>query len=246
MKRLLIILLLPVLLLGCAGEPEEFVPNQPTLPEFSSDLSPSEQLEAAVAKTRLAKSMVLTFGLDDALTTQAVTVGSDGSYTSLLEAPDHSLYHSGTACFRSDSSQEPPAVEHSQSDAPYTRAEIFQEVSALFPAEGLLERFCAQPLFASPNNDGSYCYQLTELSVSDTYALIHGTQPDSPLLPEEYGGICSVSVSVDPEGYFSQFLVQVYVSDAAGKPLKTHTLQLTLTGLDSDLSISPPEWAVDG
>lgn len=235
MKKCLIILLLLVLLTGCTQQKEEFISDHPTLPEFTPELTPHEQLEAAVSKTRAARSMVLTFGLDDALTTQTVTVDSGGSYTSLLEAPDHTLYHTGLSCYRLDTTQDPPTVDHIESDTPYTQAQIFQDVSALFPDDGLLERFCAQPLTASPSNDGSFCYQLTELSVSQIYTLIHGTEPENTLLEDDQTGIGTVSLTVDPEGYFSQLLIQVYVSDT------THTLQLSLTDLDS-AAISPPSW----
>lgn len=224
-----------MLLTGCTQQTEEFISNHPTLPEFTPELTPHEQLEAAVSKTRAASSMVLTFGLDDALTTQTVTVDSSGSYTSLLEAPNHTLYHNGLSCYRLDATQDPPTVDHIESDTPYTQSQIFQDVYALFPDDGLLERFCAQPLTASPSNDGSFCYQLTELSVTEIFTLIYGTQPENALLEDGKTGIGTVSLTVDPEGYFSQLLILVYVSDT------THALQLSLTDLNS-AAISPPSW----
>lgn len=231
-KKWVLWLLLALLLSGCAPEaPADTLPSHPTLPEFTPELSPAQQLQAALEKTGQAQSLTLCFGTDDALSTQTVTV-TEGVYTSLLVSPRETVYYQGNTGYRLEENES--VTEFSQ-EQPFTRQQIFEEVYRLFPDGGLIERFCAQPLTASPSIDGSFCYQLTELTGEEIHQLLYGEAPQTALSQE---GIGAVAFTVNPEGCFSQLLISFYLPQTG----KTHTLRLTLTEINQTPTITPPTW----
>lgn len=250
-KRLIpLILMLLVALTACSGNTAPTAPlaSQPTLPDFDRQLTPREQIDAAIEKTKAAGSFRLTFGqirqegegTTQILATQQVCIDDGGQYTSLLvDAAGQQIFHEGLTCYRLDTTQDPPVCDRQTADRPFTSEEIFAAVYETFPDRSLLDRFCGMRLIATPSNDGSFRYQLTELTIEELYSLIHGQAPEPDSLSGCADATGSASIDVDPEGHLTQIRFDAYLT-----PTVTHTLLLTVEDI-GQTQIQTPAWVSD-
>jgi hypothetical protein len=217
MMKKFAILLVGLLLTGCAREPIPTYPlaSQPTLPSFSQTLSPLEQLQQAQEAVRAAGSFQIAFpgGV------QQVILGEQ----SLLETEDYKLLYDASGCYRMDLHGENPQWELQEHQGTIGEADIFATLRALIPNENLLGDLCKQSLIVSPSNDGSFRYQLTQLTLEELYTLVHGVAPGEEL-PEGVGAAC---VTVDSQGYLSQIRFDAHLAEGESHDL---TVEISRVG----------------
>lgn len=97
-----------------------------------------------------------------------------------------------------------------------TAAEDTEQLYALVPNEELISEFCAMPLMAIPSNDGTFCYQATDLTPLQICRVICGRdltveeRDKLAVYPEAEG---AVQIKVDAEGLFQSLQVDVSLSD---------------------------------
>lgn len=241
MKKCVCISVLLCLLAGCSAPVQETVPlaEQPTLPSFSQDASPREQIGAAVEKTAGAGSFCLVFGQiriegdqkQEDLTVQRVAVDDQGQYVFLLETQDREVYHGLQGGYVLDKTADPPVVSPSQEGS------VFGAVCAMVPNEGFLDEFCDGRLTVSPSNDGSFTYQRSELTMEELYRLIHGDQAS---FPEQSDAVGVASVHVDGEGYLTQVRFDAYLPSGV-----THSLVIAVEDIGAT-QVTVPDWVAEG
>ena len=246
-RRILPILALMLLLCACAPTQSDLPPlaSQPTLPQFDQELTPRQQLDAAVRKTEAAQSFTLIYGqiqaqgeqVQEQLTVQQVAADPKGGYVSLLETATEKVFHSGGTCHRLDTTCDPAAYSQQPSDG----EEIFDPVYAVIPRSGILDRFCDRRLMVSPSNDGSFTYQITDLTAQELYRLIHGELQQQ--IPQDYDrAIGTATVEVDPEGCLTQLRFDLMLPSAEDTPALTHTLLLKVEDMDATPQPQRPDW----
>ncbi len=107
--------------------------------------------------------------------------------------------------------------------------QTYQALRALIPNENLVADFCGLPLIASPGQEGGMVYQVTELTLEETYALIHGAQPEEALLPAGYSqALGTVSFHVDDAGRLTELRFDMDLYEADPKPTATWSLFVQL------------------
>ncbi|MBQ7345456.1 MAG: hypothetical protein IJW45_05280 [Oscillospiraceae bacterium] len=241
MKICICVCLLLCLLAGCSAPVQETVPlaEQPTLPSFSQDASPREQIGAAVEKTAEAGSFCLVFGQiriqgeqkQEDLTVQRVAVDDQGQYVFLLETQDREVYHGLQGGYMLDKTQSPPVVSPSQETS------VFGAVCSLVPNEAFLDGFCDGRLTVSPSNDGSFTYQLSDLTMEALYRLIHGGERS---FPEQAEAVGVASIHVDAEGYLTQVRFDAYLPSGV-----THSLVIAVEDIGTT-QVTAPDWVPEG
>lgn len=119
---------------------------------------------------------------------------------------------------------------HSQtvtSEHPFDTDTLYQDVPS-FPAnEDFIADFCAMPLRVIPSNDGTFRYELPELTWDALWALMHG--PSNP--DDRYGDytqiLCTAAIDIDPQGRISRLEFITELFSEAQQPERTVTVFLS-------------------
>ena len=207
-----------------------------TVPTLDQSQTPNQLLTAAAQKTRsleaFAVDYVRNMGEDRFALSGQVRSDEGGYRAETLTCsftPDGtttdevSRYYQGNLCWE----QLPEGVEKTEVDAPYDLSQILAPIAEFQNREDLIDTFSNLPIHAVPSYDGSFCFQIRELTWDEFSPLLYGVATE---YREE--GAFSVTLTVAPEGHLSQL---EFTGD---------TLQLTLTlrPLEEDEQVTPPEW----
>lgn len=141
-----------------------------------------------------------------------------GSFTEdgTIENPVY-RYYQDTLCFEKKEEQ----VQQLSSESPYTLLQILEEIPPI--PHGMTDRFSGRPLHAIPSEDGTMCFQLSDLKASEFEAI-------TGMACEEGGS--TVALTVAKEGYLS------------GITFTAPNIQMTLTVRQAteDEPLIRPDW----
>lgn len=230
MKKLVCGLMMAVLLSGCGWEEGVVYPTAevPTLPSFSQEQSPAEQIHQALDKTAQAGSYCLAYGTivhQGEQKQESLTVLQVQGDTSLRVSPDRQVYTAQGVSHILESATQTVSQE--------TAGDIHREVYDLVPNGAFWEEFCGNSLMASPSHDGSFTYQLSGLSMEALYRLIHGQEKP---FPEHSDAVGIASVYVDPQGYLARVQFNAHLPSG-----EVHTLVIALEEIGTT-QVTSPDW----
>lgn len=235
-KRLLCLVCaaaMAVTLWGCEPQEEPEETTGPTMPTLNQQQSPEEILRAAAEKAKALEAYDLDYvtilGQDRFALSGQIRKEADGSHTALtmhctfseegVTANEVDRYYRGSLCWERTGEQ----VQQVPSGSAYTPEEIFGQVRQ-FPQE-LIGAFCAHELNAIPSQDGSFRFQVEELT-GEVFEKLTGL----PCSSEEAVGIVALTVSA--EGYLGG--LEFTAPDAQ--------LTLTLRTPEEEGAITAPDW----
>lgn len=230
MKKWICSLILVSLLSGCSWEEKEYYPpaDYPTLPSFSQEQSPAEQIGQALDKSTQAKDYCLVYGqivTRDDQKQESLSVLRVQGDRSLLVAPDRQVYTAQGVSHSLDLSSQ--TVTQQQS------GDIHREIYELVPNDGFLDDLCSSGLTASPSHDGSFTYQLSGLTMEELYRLIHG---EGESFPDQSDAVGVASVYVDPEGHLARVQFDAYLPSG-----EVHTLVIAMEEIGTT-QVTQPDW----
>jgi hypothetical protein len=197
-------------LCACGKEPEPISDETSdiTVPTLDQSQTPGQLLSTAAAKTRSLEAFSIDYvrnrGEDRfALSGQIRADGSGGYRAQTLTCnfnPDGTTvnevarYYQGSLCYE----QLPDGVQQWEGDAPYDLAQILPDLAEFQNRQDLIAAFSSLPMNVIPSYDGSFLYQLENLTQDELSTLLYGNINAD--LPE---GSYTAAITVAPEGYLS-------------------------------------------
>lgn len=216
-KRFLCLFLSVALLLasGCGSDAEPVTESSPehTLPTVNEEKTPLELLQEAVDKTKGLTAYSIDYGyiLDQERLhlSGSVELRPDGTLSASTVtqtwSPDGSKNtpvfrnYDGKECYEWVGEEQGTTTE---GDTPYTLTQIFSDMNLLIGRTDLISLFAAFPMTVSPSEDGSLCYQLTNLNREGFSKLVFGV-PDADF-PVEEEIPYEAALTVNQEGVLSR------------------------------------------
>lgn len=210
---------------GCWEEtpPTTEATQEITLPTVDEEKTPQELLQEAADKTRsltdFTVDYVRTLGEDRFALFGQIHREAEGSYTAqiifgsftpegTLESPTTQIYEGNTLQETQGDQEQVIQLE----EAP-TLAQMLSGIGEFCQRTDLIRQFSTYPMTVSPSEDGSLCYQLTDLSREDFALLLCGSKEAA--LPEATGEeIYQASLTTSETGALSKLEFQgedVYV-----------------------------------
>jgi hypothetical protein len=200
---------------GCGKDPDAptETTEERTLPTVDEEKTPFELLQEAANKTKGLTAFSIDYGyildqerlhLSGAVelrpdgTLSASTVTQTWSTDGSKNAPVFRNYD-GTKCHEWVGEEDGTT---GSGDTPYTLSQIFSDMTLLSERTDLISLFATFPMTVSPSEDGSLCYQLTDLNREGFSRLVFGT-PDA-VFPEEGEIPYEAAITVHPEGILSR------------------------------------------
>lgn len=233
MKQKALCLLVAACLLLLAGCDAGGSDGITTKPDFNTNSTPQQILDAAAEKTAGASSFVLTCVDEEGAALTVTLMKSGRGYTALgARACGCGWFVSGTT--RVHLQCQTGQITRENAHTPYTMQHILEELPAA--EAGLWERFSQLPVTAELLGDGSTRYGVQEMRYVDMCYLLDGLYPPgSNGDPDDFGGY--FFATVDASGYLTGI---EFKSANLKNPID---YSIKLEKLNQKLTIEPPRWA---
>ena len=120
---------------------------------------------------------------------------------------------------------------HSQtvtSEHPFDTDTLYQDVPS-FPAnEDFIADFCAMPLRVIPSNDGTFRYELSELSWDEFCSLMYGSTTPAPMYEAFSQAQCIAAIDVDDHNRLYRLECTAVLGGAEDAPARSLTFFLSV------------------
>ena len=134
----------------------------------------------------------------------------------------------GTVTHQGEQKQEQIHAQSVSADCPLNLDAIRADLPDFPTNENCLADFCAGRIRVIPSNDGTFRYELPELTWDALWALMHG--PSTP--DDRYGDytqiLCTAAIDIDPQGRISRLEFITELFSEAQQPERTVTVFLSV------------------